>query len=57
MMLIKIQELCEFDFITCIQCISINRSNIRLAIRCTQHFVDKFNDLDFLIESIKTAVE
>ena len=57
MMLIEIQELCEFDSITRIQRTSIDRSNIRLAIQCTQHFVDTFNDLDFLIESIKTAVE
>ncbi len=56
-MLTEIQELCGFDPITRIQRTSIDRPDIRLAIRCTQQSVDTFDDLDFLIEPVKAAVE
>ncbi len=55
--LTEIQELCGFDPITRIQRTSIDRPDIRLGIRCTQHSVDTFGDLDFLIEPVKAAVE
>ena len=57
MILTEIQELCGFDPITRIQRTSIDRPDIRLGIRCTQHSVDTFGDLDFLIEPVKAAVE
>lgn len=56
-MLTEIQELCGFDPLVRIQRTSIDRPDIKLAIRCTQHSVDTFGDLDFLIEPVKAAVE
>ncbi|KAL8663963.1 MAG: hypothetical protein Q9168_007997 [Polycauliona sp. 1 TL-2023] len=56
-MLAEVRELCGFDPIARIQRTSIDRPDIKLAIRCTQHSVDTFGDLDFLIEPVKAAVE
>ncbi len=50
-MLTEIQELCRFDPLVRIQRTSINRPDIKLAIRCTQHSVDTLGDLDFLCSS------
>ena len=56
-MLTEIQELCGFDPLVRIQRTSIDRLDIKLAFRCTQHSFNTFSDLDFLIEPVKAAVE
>ncbi len=56
-MLAEVRELCGFDPLVRIQRTSINRPDIALEIRFTQHAVDSFRDLDSLIEPVKVAVE
>ena len=56
-MLSEVRELCGFNPLVRVQRTSINRPDIALEIRFTQHAVDSFRDLDFLIEPVKAAVE
>ncbi len=56
-MLTEVRDLCGFDSLVRIQRTSINRPDIVLEIRFTQHAVDSFRDLDFLVEPVKAAVE
>lgn len=56
-MLAEIRGLCGFDPTARVQRASIDRPDIKLAIRCMQQTMDTFDDLDFLVEPVKAAVE
>lgn len=55
--LAEVRDLSKFDLSVCIQYTSIDRPDIKFAIRAIQYPENSFHNLEFLVEPVQAAVE